>query len=358
MIAWLRAHRADLLRVAGVGAGLAIVAFLTAPPARPELATASVTDVRGGGYAAWEALLQAEGVAVERFAQRPIELDGTIDTLIDAYGTEPIEATSRGRADTQALADWVRAGGRLILIGRIDALAAREARALARPQQRAAAQTGPPLDAARFGGVVTQLATASAQRFIVPAPKVGASVLLADRGGPIALRVPLGHGAIVYVSDAAIFSNANLNRADNARFAYLLARPRGAGRIVAFDEALHAPPLERGWIGTLGIPERVAIFGIIAVVLVALAGGALRLGPPVRLRVQREPPSDEFIAALASLYRTAKARHAALALLATHAGGHGETAMQLRLLRERPTPTDRDVITGAALARTLRRETR
>ena len=74
------------------------------------------------------------------------------------------------------------------------------------------------------------------------------------------------------------------------------------------------------------------------------------------LRATREPASDEFIAAVAALYRRAHARRAAIALLANDAGGPSETAVQLRLLRERQSPSDADLIRSAALAHALRRE--
>ena len=55
----------------------------------------------------------------------------------------------------------------------------------------------------------------------------------------------------------------------------------------------------------MSVPVRVALAGAVLTILIALAGGALRLGPPVSLRAAREPASDEFIAAVAALYRRA-----------------------------------------------------
>jgi hypothetical protein len=357
MIAWLRAHRIDAFRAALAVAGLVLVAVLTRPPQAPALDTYSASDTRSGGYAAWEALLQREGVAVERFERRPIELDGTIDTLIDAYGTAPPAPDIRLDADTRALGDWVRAGGRLLLLGDTPALAAQERRLLRRPVWRDSRRTGGALDAPAFGNALARLATFSDRRFMRDG-MAGTRPLVADRGGPFVVRVRLGRGAIVYVSDPRMFANAALARDDNARLAYLLARPRGRGRIVAFDEALHGALIGRSWIATLSVPVRVGLAGAGLVILIALAGGALRLGPPVALRAAREPASDEFIAAFAALYRRARARRDAIALLAGGADRAGETAMQLRFLRERQTPTDADLIRSAALARTLRREQR
>ena len=356
MIAWLRGHRGDVIRAALAVAGLTLVALLTKPPPEPALDTYSVTDARSGGYAAWEELLQREGVAVERFERRPVELDGTIDTLIDAYGVGPLPDDIRLDADTRALAGWVRAGGRLLLLGRNAATAAQETQLLKRPAERSTTLAGPPLRALPFGGAVQRLMTFSPERFVRPNGAARTRTLLADRGGALIVRVGLGRGAILYVSDPRLFANAALARDDNARLAYLLARPRQPGRIVAFDEALHGALVERGWFGVLSVPVRVALAGVVLTILIALAGGALRLGPPVTLRAAREPASDEFIAAVAALYRRAHARRDAIALLAGAADAPGETAVQLRLLRERQTPSDADLIRGAALAHALRRE--
>ncbi len=356
MIAWLRVHRGDVIRAALAVAGLMLVAFLTKPPPQAELDTYSVTDARSGGYAAWEELLQREGVVVERFDRRPVELDGTIDTLIDAYSVAPLPDGVRLDADTRALADWVGRGGRLVLIGRNGATAAQETKLLQRPAERSAGAAGGPLRAQAFGGAVEQLATFSSDRFVRGKPAPRTRVLLADGGGALIVRVGLGRGAILYVSDPRLFANAALARDDNARLAYLLARPRAPGRIVAFDEALHGALHERGWLAALSVPVRVALAGAVLTILIALAGGALRLGPPVTLRAVREPASDEFIAAVAALYGRAHARRDAIALLAAGADVPGETAVQLRLLRERQTPSDADLIRSAALAQALRGE--
>jgi hypothetical protein len=136
----------------------------------------------------------------------------------------------------------------------------------------------------------------------------------------------------------------------------LLAQPPPS-RAVAFDETLHGALIDRTWWQAIDVPTGVALGGIAIAVALALAGGALRLGPPVTLRAKREPASDEFVAALAALYERTHARRAAIARFAdavTQAEGAG--AMELRALAERQSPADRDVIASAALARTIREE--
>jgi len=289
----------DALLLVLLLAGIALVALLEAPVADGR-DTFSSTDYRSGGYAAWYELLAREGVAVERFEHRPAELNAGEDTLIAAPPLAPAGVDARGPADRDALARWVRAGGRLIVLGERRPFAGRGPR-----------QTG--------------------------------------------LSTAYGRGVVVVIADPHPFDNALIARADNARLAYALAKPRRAGGIVAFDEALHGALVDRRWWDVIGIPQRVALGGIALAVLAALIGSMLRLGPAVTLRVAREPASDEFVAAVAALYERTKSRRAAIALLAGGVrGASGDAVTQLQLLAERQTPTDRDLLTSAALARTIR----
>jgi hypothetical protein len=297
----LRGLRAgDLGLAALLLAGITIVALLK--NGRPDGGVNSFasTDFRSGGYAAWYLLMEREGVAVERFERRPADLDAAIDTLIAAYPPGPPAENARRPADRAALAQWVRAGGRLIVLGTADPF------------------TG---EGPRLHG----------------------------------LRTAYGRGAIVAIRDPEEFDNAAIARGDNARLAFALARPRAPGGIVAFDEALHGTIVDRRWWNVIGLPQRVALGGIAFAVLIALIGGALRLGPPVSLRAAREPASDEFVAAVAALYARSHARRAALQLFAAGArDAGGNAAQELRRLAERPAPSDRDLIAGAALARSIR----
>ena len=280
--------------------GIVLAALLDVTPPAAGSDTFASTDYRSGGYAAWYELLQREGITVERFERRPAELDRSIDTLIAANPVVPAGNDVRRPPDRAALAQWVRAGGRLIALGSGDPLAG----------------NGPKL---------------------------------------AGLRTPYGRGEIVSILDPHPFDNALLARADNARRAYVLAKPRRAGGIVAFDEALHGALVDRRWWNVLSVPQRVALGGIALAVLLALIASTLRLGPAVALRAAREPASDEFVAAVAALYERTGSRRAALGLLAAGAANaSGAAAGQQRALAARPRPTDRDLVAGAVLARTIR----
>jgi hypothetical protein len=290
----------DVLLMLLVIAGIVVVALIRGGSGAGGTDTFSSTDYRSGGYAAWYELMQREGVAVERFEHRPANLDASIDTLIAATPLVPAGADARRPPDIAALAQWVRRGGRLIALG----------------------------DRRPLGGNAPRL---------------------------VALRTPYGRGEIVSVRDPHPFDNALLARGGNARLAFRLATPRHAGGIVAFDEALHGAIVDRRWWQAIDVPERVALGGIALAALIALAGGALRLGPAVTMRAVREPASDEFIAAVAALYERTHARRPAIGLLASGARhASGAAVMQLRALAEQPAPTDRDLIASAVLARTIR----
>lgn len=299
----LRGVRAnDVVLAVLVLAGIALVALLKSAPPEAGLDTFASTDYRSGGYAAWFTLLEREGVAVERFERRPADLDSAIDTLVAAYPVAPSNANANARRapDRAELARWVHDGGRLIVLGADDPFAG----------------NGPHLRE---------------------------------------LSTPYGRGEIVSIRDPHEFDNASITRGDNARLAFVIARPRTPGGIVAFDEGLHGTIVDRRWWDVIGVPQRVALGGIAVAVLIALVGGAFRLGPPVTLRPAREPASDEFVGAVAALYERTGSRRAALARLAAGAhGANGDAARDLRLLAERQSPNDRDLIAGAALARSIR----
>lgn len=294
-------------------AGLIGAAVLSSNGGEAATDTFASGDFRTGGYAAFFMLLQREGVAAQTFERRPAELaDAGIDTLIVAYPAAGAETASRLAPDRVALRHWVASGGRLIALGTTDPFAAIE----------------PPNTA------------------IAPSEHVDTRVPHVTRSG---------RGELVLIPDARRFDNANLALGDNARTAYALAQLRRPGGAVAFDETIHGSLVDRRWWQTLDAAQLVALGGGMLAILIALIGGALRLGPAVALGAAREPASDEFVAAVAALYQRSKARRAAIGLLAHGArNATSDAATQLRSFAEYTTPSDRDLIASARLARTIR----
>ena len=348
------------LAAAGVLALLALVAVLTSRSERPAYDSYASTDYGAGGYRAWAALLEREGIATARFVLRPIELDDRIDTLVSAQPVPQLtDPAARTAADVAALAAWVRRGGRLVYAGRNAARKPAEAGALALPflvpEVGARGRLDGP-DAA----LVSSVAALGTDRMLL-AEHAGVPLLF-DRTGDIVVRYPLGGGEIVAVSDALPFTNANLAHADNARLAYLLARPRRPGGLVAFDDGIHGALIDRPWYRALPIPLRVGLsLGAVALLL-GLIGSSLRTGPALPLEPPREPSSAEFLAALAALHERIAARAQArdtlvAAALAAAAGSSADDgARRLTALLAAPAATDAELLAGARRAHAIRKD--
>ena len=271
----------------------------------------STYDAAGGGYRAWYELMGREGVAVERFAQRPAFLDPSLDTLVwseplpfDPHQQQPTDA------DVAALEAWVRAGGHLLYIGHDDAAA--KAGILHLPGTRASRARGGPSVARELQAAgVRNVASSAVLRWRLP--KAPVRVLVSDTAGPLVLAYGFGRGRVVAVIDEALFANARLTLADRARLAYALAAPARPGGVVAFDEAVHGYAVPDHWWTIVPRPFAVALGIAVFVLLVAFAGAAVRLGPPV-IPIQRaDRSSAEFLSALASLLDRGGAAEKALA---------------------------------------------
>ena len=143
--------------------------------------------------------------------------------------------------------------------------------------------------------------------------------LFGDAGGPLALEIPVGRGRLIAVSDAGLFSNANLPKSENAVFlANLLAHYSHPGGAVLFDEYHHGDiagnPGGSIW-EALGLPLQMALTQVFlaALGLMILLGG--RFGPPVPAVRDMARSSADYVASLASLYRRAEASGMALEML-------------------------------------------
>jgi hypothetical protein len=271
--------------------------------------------------------LVREGIRVARFENRPVFLDREIDTLIlaDVAPLDLLGASFSG-ADAAALADWVRAGGRLVFLG---------------------------------DGPLRMIASET----------LGSSRERRHESKAAIAREAFGRGAIVFVRDAAAFENGSLANDDNARLAYALARPRGVRGVVAFDEAVRGHLVPAHWWDAL--PRRlVAAIGLIAVVLaVALFGAAIRLGPPLVVTDERATSSEAYLDALAALYERARAVPRALedALASTRralarretASADGALAASLGELEGIASvahPTEATLVRALSLALVIRKE--
>jgi hypothetical protein len=277
----------------------------------PQPDSFSTYDGASGGYRAFYALLDAEGLRVERFQRRPVFLDRGIDTLVYV---EPLPFDPRRidptQADVAALDAWVRGGGRLLYVGHDDGAAA--AGILHLPRSTAARhRAGPRIVAPELAHAgVGALDVRSTLRW--KRPKRGFRVLYDDGRGPLAVAYPYGRGSVTALIDESLFENDGIARADRARFAYELARPRHPGGVVAFDETPHGYLTPEHWWNVVPRAFAIALAVALAAILVAIAGAAVRLGPPLVPVERRDRSSAAFIDALSTLLERGGATRKAL----------------------------------------------
>jgi hypothetical protein len=201
---------------------------------------------------------------------------------------------------------------------------------------------------------------------LVPEKRAHVETLLADRGGALVVRYRYGRGEVVGVATGAFFENRALGRGDDARLAYLAARP-GHGGVVAFDEAVRGDVAEKPWYRALTVPELVALAVAALAGLLWLLYGIVPLGPAVRLRAAREPTSEEFLDAVGALYERARARdHARDALVADarrslerapRTADNVALAARIAAAATEPLANDAALVALAQLARTARGNT-
>lgn len=128
---------------------------------------------------------------------------------------------------------------------------------------------------------------------------------------------PHGKGKVVLVGSGSVIDNENLDRYDNARFAYFLVRRMAEGRRgdVLFDEFHQGHSAEGKSLWDLvGVGFRRAGVHLLLVTLLGVWAAAKRLGLPVPLP-PRTRTSAEYVASVADLYRRARRRDAALETL-------------------------------------------
>jgi hypothetical protein len=352
-----------------VVAGLALLAMLAASmfayrPERPTAATRASDDFSVGGYRAWYELLAREGVHVERFRRHHDALAASgIDTLIVAFPDDSIEHRWNA-AERDALRAWVRGGGRLIDIGLTPSVDKNDVKGERVLLEDKPADRGP-LRGAWAPYVATLNARGTAR--LVPIKGAHVEQLLGDHAGALVVRYRPGRGEVVGTADAALFENGAIGRADDARLAYLIARPGRPGGTVAFDEAVRGNIVEKPWYRALTAPELLALAIASVAGLLWLAYGIVPLGPAVRLRPAREPTSEEFVDAVAALYARAQARdHARDALIrnarrslerAPRTPENAALEVRLNAAQTEPLTGDDALVAVAVLARTAREET-
>lgn len=340
-------------------------------------------DAATTGYRAFYELLTREGVAVERFEQRPAFLaDAGVATLVEIRPLPFETAPPQTAADAAALIGWVRGGGRLLYVG-----GGRTGKATGSDSLNLPAVTGqrrrpvpPTIDASLRDFGVTQIISNSdvrwQQRKAAPF-----RVLVDDGRGPLVIRYPLGRGEVTALIDQSLLTNAGIARGDRARLAYALALRGDRNGVVAFDEVPHGHLTVEHWWSIVPRPFAIALGLALVAFVIALAGAAVRLGPPIVPRPPDQRSTADFIDGLSALFERGHAAHkvlgdAARSATRTVARGLGlgdETSNEeiaTRIDREdlraafremvaiaaNPSPGEQALVRGVALAARLRKE--
>jgi len=383
-----RMRWADVVAVALVLAAvcvLAVVRDASERAAQPVPDSYASGDYRAGGFHAWRTLLEREGERVTAFTLRPARLDRDVDTLIVAVPNA--QAGTWTDADQVAVLRWVRRGGHLVLLDYGAANDAMHLFSASKPKRTARGHTPRPVPTPIAGALrgplaadVRTLAPRGDGRYLPETAQERRDVLLGDGLGALTVTMTRGGGTIVLVTETAPFTNRALARGDNARLAYLIARPSHPGGMVAFDDALHGSLTEKPWWQAL--PRSVdAGLGLGAVAFVLwLVLSLVRNGRPLPPPPAREPTSAEFLAALAALYERTAARHYAADVLdaaafataaralglppgadpqvlaARAAQRRGDDVAQLIAARANEPRTDRELISRAHTAYLVRKD--
>lgn len=372
----LRSARPEPSHVNGRGEllllAIALLVVVALALARPQqttpLSTYSSYDTGPNGYRALYEVMRREGARERRFEEELGRMHDVSGTLVIS-SSDPERFASRpsgvvDAADGARLAAFVRAGGRLVVLG--DALAFAGARAPMLPptHEIGAATTALPGTSEPLSDGVRRVTSNFTTAFTLRGH--GVHTLLAVRGHPVAIAYAAGRGEVIAMTSPGLFGNAVLARAQNARFAYDVLSGHGT---VFFDERVHGYTAGPSMWMVLPQSVRDAVWIAAAIVLLAVFGGLFRSAPPMALEPPRPRETSAYIASMAALLRRTHAGSAAIdrfahdaALLARarpSLAGSGKVAAQLaRLneLRDLPHPSDAALLDAARLNLQLRKE--
>lgn len=224
----------------------------------------------------------------------------------------PIETQGYTIAEAQQLSSWVSAGNVLVYAdenGDVDLdrqLHLRRSRTV-----NAAAHAAAPI----FGGVNALSGASDALAFQPAASQV--PILRNASGDVLGVRLTVGSGQVIALSDPRVLTNGYLQLADNGRFAADLIAMTPAGGSVLFDEYHHGAVTggttpEIAWMTT---PWGAALVLAVLVIVIGLALRGRAFGPQVPLRAEADRSSAEYAAAVGSLLHRTGARTVTLETL-------------------------------------------
>jgi hypothetical protein len=282
---------------------LIVAAVVTGPPAGDD--PLDPDSVASEGLRGVRDVLEAMGVQTDVSLDLPLDMSTTLFV--------PVDRLSAQRHET--ITAWVREGGTLVVADPSSRLHGLESSPPGLDGALGATPRPPacPLEAV---SEVDEVVQAGWTGLTVPE---GATRCfpVGDEAAWLVAR-PEGAGTIVALGSAAPFTNRNLDRADNAVLAASLLGPASGDRVVFVPR----PPLGEGDATLLDLVAPRVWRGL-GVLLVAALLGVLwrsrRLGAPVPEQLPPVVPAAELARSVAGLFQRAHSREGAAAQLRAHA---------------------------------------
>jgi len=333
-----------------------ILSALRAVAPRAQTSVPSTYDTGANGYAALYDFLQREGVNPQRYELPFGELPARA-TVVFA-GDYAIDSSVFSAKESAALDKWVRRGGKLIVLG---AMFPYTRDALGLPRTRAAANKSA-WTACGFRGA-RRMVGADFPSVLRTVCDKKHSVLLAARGGAVAVSMKRGLGTIVEFVTPAVFDNAQLAMHDNAAFAYDLFAGAGAPQ---FDERVYGYAAGRTFWQVLPRPVIAGVVIALLALLLAIVAANVRSAPARSLERDDEQNSSAYIESLARMLQRGGAAHDVITRLTRAAAAfrspplgdeRGRAALdELRRLGERRDAGPREVLLAGTIFAQLRKD--
>lgn len=356
--------RKRLSDVAVVAVALVLVALLGALRASQNAAATSVPsthDTGAAGYAALYDFLSRERVAVERFEFPVAELRSARGTLVLA-GNGALDSAAPAKDSLQVLDEWVRRGGRLVVLD--GGISASARRILGLPKRRdflkrTGATAGCGLVPALRGA---PLAGSFAGGYAAGCSKNSAALVLSGDAAPGVL-LARGRGSIALFATPGVFDNLALAQRNNARLAYAVFDDGP----VRFDERIYGYAAGRTFWEVVPWAMRAAAAIAIAAVVLAVAGANLPFAPPYAADPPDERDSSAYVDSLASMLARGGASREAVKRIAERcaqvlqprAGGDERARMllrELRTLEATPRPGTDDLLAAGRIFARVRKD--
>lgn len=347
----------DLAALAIAVALLAIVTVLHDSVGSQSTSVPSTYDTGSAGYAALYALLGREHVAVQRF-ETPLSQIFALHGTLAVAGDGAVDRLAYDKPELRALDDWIRAGGRLIVLGSLAA----DGLGLPQPASVRAASAS-----AACGIATRSLGVRVSGHFSAGWARgcnAKRAALLVSGKHAVAVAFVHGRGTIVWIPSAEVFDDEHLAGSGNAAFAYAIF---SGGGPVAFEERIYGHAIGNSFWSVLPAAVRLAIVLACAGVLLAILGQNLPFAPPYELQTSGGRDSSEYIASLAQMLERGGARRDVIqrlcrfVLTAVSPLEHGDEAareigLQARALQELYEPSPEDVAAAGRIFARVRKE--